>query len=139
MADYAASRLKREQCLAIVVSTHGEGDPPDDAAELHGFLGSRRRPDLCALHFRVLARGDSSYEHFCRTGRDFDERLAAAGATRLADLAECDVDYETVADTWQDSVLDRAVAIIGETGRAPTPARRRFSPRSRRRSRRSCP
>src|SRR5690606_7951545 len=84
MADYPTARLKREQLLAIIVSTHGEGEPPDDAMALHRFVSGRRIPSLATLGYAVLALGDSSYENFCQTGRDFDARLAAAGARRLA-------------------------------------------------------
>jgi sulfite reductase (NADPH) flavoprotein alpha-component len=124
MADYSAKRLKRERFVALVVSTHGEGDPPDDALELHGLLGGRRRPGLSELSFSVLALGDSSYELFCQTGRDFDRHLAAAGACRAAPLAECDVDYEKTAALWQDTVLEQAESLLGADAARQTPALR---------------
>jgi sulfite reductase (NADPH) flavoprotein alpha-component len=121
MADYPTAKLKREQCLAIVVSTHGEGDPPDDAMALHRFLASSRLPSLASLGFCVLALGDSSYENFCQTGREFDARLAAAGAKRLAPLVECDLDYAAAATEWSARVLDEAEALLGrdDSGAAP--------------------
>ena len=105
MADYKKSALKGEQHLLIVVSTHGEGDPPDTALELHDFIHSKRAPSLTGLRYAVLALGDTSYEHFCKTGRDFDERLAALGATRIHDRKDCDVDFETEAAEWMEGVL----------------------------------
>ncbi|HUG99888.1 MAG TPA: assimilatory sulfite reductase (NADPH) flavoprotein subunit [Gammaproteobacteria bacterium] len=121
MADYATARLKREQLLAIIVSTHGEGDPPDDAMELHRFISGRRIPSLASLDYSVLALGDSSYENFCQTGRDFDARLEAAGARRLADLVECDLDYTAQAATWATRVLEEAEAQIGRHEAANVP------------------
>ena len=108
MGDYQAARLKQEKLLLIVVSTHGEGEPPDDAIALFEFLGSRRAKGLGDLRYGVLALGDSSYEHFCQTGRDFDQRLAAAGATRLHDVVECDVDFDEAAAAWSTAALDSA-------------------------------
>lgn len=121
MADYPTARLKREQLLAIIVSTHGEGDPPDDAMELHRFISGRRIPSLASLGYSVLALGDSSYENFCQTGRDFDARLATAGARRLADLVECDLDYTAQAATWATRVLEEAEAQIGRHEAANVP------------------
>ncbi|NKF50741.1 assimilatory sulfite reductase (NADPH) flavoprotein subunit [Shewanella sp. WXL01] len=106
MADYKARALKQETLLLVVVSTHGEGEAPDDAMQLHEFLASKRAPKLDNLHYSVLALGDSSYEFFCQTGKDFDARLAALGAKALTPIVECDVDYEESADAWTDSVLE---------------------------------
>jgi sulfite reductase (NADPH) flavoprotein alpha-component len=121
MADYPTARLKRERLLAIVVSTHGEGDPPDDAMELHRFISGRRLATLESLGYSVLALGDSSYENFCQTGRDFDARLEGAGAKRLAPLVECDLDYTAAADDWAAKVLDEAEKQIGKQAAAGAP------------------
>lgn len=110
MADYKPRALKQETVLLIIVSTHGEGEAPDDAIELHQFLSSKRAPKLDALQYSVLALGDSSYEFFCQTGKDFDSKLALLGAKALAPLVECDVDYEAQAEAWQQSVLDGLMA-----------------------------
>ena len=108
MADYRPAELRRETLLAVVVSTHGEGDPPDDAEMLYEYLCGPKAPKLGSLHYSVLALGDSSYAEFCRTGRDFDERLAALGASRYGERVDCDVDYEGPAARWTDAVLDAA-------------------------------
>ena len=97
MGDYKVRQLKQETILLAVVSTHGEGEAPDDAIELHKFLASKRAPKLENLNYSVLALGDSSYEFFCQTGKDFDDRLSALGAKSLQALVECDVDYESAA------------------------------------------
>jgi sulfite reductase (NADPH) flavoprotein alpha-component len=131
MSDYPTARLKREQLLAIVVSTHGEGDPPDDALQLHRFVSGRRLPDLAALGYFVLALGDSSYENFCQTGRDFDLRLEAAGARRLAPLVECDLDYAEPATAWSTRVLDEAESLIGTHEVSATPRLRVVPPQPR--------
>jgi sulfite reductase (NADPH) flavoprotein alpha-component len=128
MADFPAARLKRERLVAIVVSTHGEGDPPDDAMELHRFLTGRARRGLESLSFTVLALGDSSYENFCQTGREFDAQLEAAGAKRLAPLVECDLDYEAPASAWSTGLLERAAEFLGPQAGSAAPVLRVVPP-----------
>ncbi len=108
MADYQPRQLARERQLLLVVSTHGEGDAPDDAQELHEFLASSRAPDLSGVGYAVLALGDSSYENFCQTGREFDDRLSALGATRLLERVDCDVDFEDPAQGWVMALAQKA-------------------------------
>jgi sulfite reductase (NADPH) flavoprotein alpha-component len=105
MGDYKLPQLKTEKNLLVIVSTHGEGDPPDNTKELHSFLFSKRAPALKQAHYAVLGLGDSSYEFFCKMGNDFDRRLEELGATRLHPRVDCDVDYETMAEAWMDAVL----------------------------------
>lgn len=107
MADFKPNSLKKEQLVTIIVSTHGEGDAPDDAVTLHKFLFGKKAPQLTDLKYSVLALGDSSYEYFCKTGHDFDQQLAALGATRVNDIVECDVDFEQTADTWINSTIEQ--------------------------------
>ncbi|WOT05795.1 assimilatory sulfite reductase (NADPH) flavoprotein subunit [Shewanella youngdeokensis] len=121
MGEYKVRQLKQETLLLLVVSTHGEGDAPDDAIELHKFLASKRAPRLEQLNYSVLALGDSSYEYFCQTGKDFDARLAALGATSLSPIVECDVDYESQAETWQNSVLEAVKPLVQSAGATVVP------------------
>ncbi|MDQ1909708.1 assimilatory sulfite reductase (NADPH) flavoprotein subunit [Paenibacillus sp. GD4] len=114
MSDFKTNQLKKVQQLLIVVSTHGEGEPPDNAISFHEFLNSKRAPQLDGLKFSVLALGDSSYELFCQTGKDFDTRLEALGGTRLYERVDCDVDYDEPAAEWLQGVVNRLKE--GQTG-----------------------
>ncbi|KFI22932.1 assimilatory sulfite reductase (NADPH) flavoprotein subunit [Nitrosococcus oceani] len=105
MGSYKPRQLKRENYLFVIVSTHGEGDPPDNAEAFHEFLHSKKAPKLDGLQFSVLALGDSSYEYFCKTGKDFDTRLEELGGKRFSQRADCDVDYDDAADAWMDGIL----------------------------------
>lgn len=105
MSDYKANNLKKVQNLLIIVSTHGEGDPPDNALSFHEFLHGKRAPKLDDLHFSVLALGDSSYEFFCQTGKEFDSRLEELGGTRLYPRFDCDVDYDEPFSEWLQGIL----------------------------------
>lgn len=104
MSDYKPRQLKNETHLVVVVSTHGEGDAPDDAVELYEFLASKKAPKLPKLKFAVVGLGDTSYEFFCQTGKDFESRLLALGATALVERLDCDVDYESAIADWTVSL-----------------------------------
>jgi sulfite reductase (NADPH) flavoprotein alpha-component len=53
-----------------------------------------------------LSLGDSSYEFFCQTGKDFDERLLELGAKQVAPRVDCDVDYDTECDEWTLRIVE---------------------------------
>ena len=105
MIECRKTHLQGAQNLLVVVSTHGNGDPPERAQPLVELLMSRKAPRLEHLKFAVLALGDSSYEKFCETGRQFDARLEALGAARLHARADCDVDFDTAAEEWIEGVV----------------------------------
>lgn len=112
-SNYPVKDLAKERLLVTVISTQGDGDPPDDARGLMEFLLSRRAPKLEQLSYSVLALGDSSYPKFCETGKQVDERLAALGAKRLLDRVDCDVDYDTLAAGWLERVVNSARDTLG--------------------------
>lgn len=107
MSDFKPKSLKNESLLVVVASTHGEGEPPDDAIELHGFLASKKAPKLDHLRYAVIGLGDTSYEFFCQTAKDFDTRLAALGATSIYERADCDVDYDESVSSWSEGVIGK--------------------------------
>ena len=49
MSDLSARKLAKAQWIALVVSTHGEGDPPDDAVMLLGRMRKPRAPKIEAV------------------------------------------------------------------------------------------
>jgi sulfite reductase (NADPH) flavoprotein alpha-component len=104
MADYKPRKIKDETHLVVFVSTHGEGDAPDDAIELHEFLASKKAPKLPNLRYAVVGLGDTSYEFFCQTGKDFDQRLHNLGATALVERLDCDVDYAEDISKWTEQI-----------------------------------
>jgi len=105
MDAFKPKDLKKVEDLFIVTATHGEGDPPDNAVELHEYIHGRKAPKLNGVRFSVLALGDQTYEFFCQTGKDFDNRLAELGAERIYNRVDCDVDYEEAAEKWMANVI----------------------------------
>lgn len=106
IADYKAKALKSESHVLIVASTNGEGEPPDDALAFHELLHSKKAPKLDHLSYSVLSLGDSSYEFFCQTGKDFDQRFQALGGKQILERVDCDLDYDDEVSTWSSSIID---------------------------------
>jgi sulfite reductase (NADPH) flavoprotein alpha-component len=115
MSDFKPNKVKTVQNLLIIASTHGEGEPPDNAISFHEFLHSKRAPKLDGVNFSVLSLGDSSYEFFCQTGKDFDKRLEELGGIRLYPRFDCDVDYDEPAAEWLEGVIGSLSEVQGES------------------------
>jgi len=122
MARYKPRRLREEQDLLVIVSTHGEGDPPQPALDFFEFVEGPKAPKLPELRYSILALGDSTYEHYCEAGRRLDRRLEALGATRLVERVECDVDYDETAAQWRAEALALLVAQAGAGCEVSAPA-----------------
>ncbi|HRQ65176.1 MAG TPA: assimilatory sulfite reductase (NADPH) flavoprotein subunit [Xanthomonadaceae bacterium] len=105
---YPLRELAAERLLYVVISTQGDGDPPEDALAFVEHLAGRRAPKLPQLAYAVLGLGDSSYPQFCVVGRRLDERLAELGATRLFERGDADLDIDAVAEPWLDRALSEA-------------------------------
>ncbi|MGY3941773.1 assimilatory sulfite reductase (NADPH) flavoprotein subunit [Aeromonas tecta] len=118
MADYKPKQLKKESHLLVVVSTYGEGEPPESAVDLFEQLKKGKIGKLEGLKFAVLGLGDSSYEFFCQTGKDFDGFFAKAGAERIHELASLDVDYQEAAKVWSEQAVKAIAATLAASGSA---------------------
>ncbi|MGC4252179.1 MAG: flavodoxin domain-containing protein, partial [Sphingobium sp.] len=119
MADYKVRQLGQEQDLLVIVSTYGEGDPPQPATGFFEFAEGRKAPKLEGARFAVLALGDSTYEYFCQAGKRLDQRFEELGAQRIAPRVDCDVDYEEPAEAWIKAIVAQ---LASEAEAAPGPA-----------------
>ena len=99
--------------VLIVCSTWGEGEQPDNAEALWVAANADGAPSLSQTHFSVCALGDTSYELFCESGKEWDKRFEELGATRLVDRVDCDVDYEPIAAAWAVDSLAAMAAVDG--------------------------
>lgn len=101
--------------LLFVVSTHGEGDPPDAALD---FVRRHLRPGtqvpLAPLRYGLLALGDRDYRHFCGFGRLLDEWLQTHGAHPLFPRIEVHRSDPASLAAWQ-------ARLAGLTGAARSP------------------
>ncbi|NOQ36497.1 MAG: assimilatory sulfite reductase (NADPH) flavoprotein subunit [Methylococcaceae bacterium] len=124
MSDFEPSSIANEEILFIIVSTHGEGEPPIAAEKLHGYLEKGEAASLDKLKYAVFALGDSSYEFFCKTGKDFDDFLEKAGAARLLDRVDADIDFEEPAEAWIESLLESYQVLAGAVSSVESTAKK---------------
>src|SRR5690606_37356972 len=96
--------------VAVITSTYGDGEPPDNAQGFWNSLRSDEAPGLQNLKYAVLALGDTNYPAFCEFGKQCDARLQQLGAVPLHPRVDCDVDYDVPALSWRESVLQALAA-----------------------------
>lgn len=111
MQEFSYDKLSEIKNLLISVSTHGEGDPPVQAEDFYEYLHSNSF-DMKDLNYSVLALGDSSYKHFCKTGNDFDKRFEALGGSKTFETVECDIDFEEHAKSWVKGAVDEFAKVL---------------------------
>ena len=114
LEGYTPASLAAERYALLIASTYGEGDPPDAVQPFYNQLCMEHFPRFENLSFSVLALGDSNYEHFCKFGRDLDEKLASLGAFRMCERVDCDVDPDEPFARWK-SLLFKSIEEIVAT------------------------
>ncbi len=113
--QYPLDKIDKEEFLIVIMSTQGEGDPPQNAIKFYDNL-SNSSVDLSKTKYTVLGLGDSSYPLFCKAGEVIDEQLERLGAKRAVQLQKADVDFAEVADHWFNEILktlqDQGIASV---------------------------
>ncbi|WP_238784981.1 diflavin oxidoreductase [Blattabacterium cuenoti] len=104
--QYCLKDLEKEDYFFIIMSTHGEGEPPSSAKSFFNFIHNNKNIFLKNMKYSVLALGDKSYTYFCKAGEDVDKRLHDTGAIRIVSLHKCDVDYENQAYKWFSKIIN---------------------------------
>ena len=117
MYDYDFTELSGEENVAVIVSTHGEGEVPEMAKDFYDYITGDQATTLENVSFSVLALGDKTYKHFCKTGEDIYMAMKDLGAFSLIGLEKCDVDYEQQAEIWMNNFL---MNITPSTGMSET-------------------
>ena len=105
--DIEMNNLSKMKNVAIITSTYGEGEMPDNAQLFWNALSSNTAPQLNNMNYSVLALGDTGYEEFCHAGKLLDTRLEQLGAKRIIKRIDCDVDFEDLAEKWINSVVPK--------------------------------
>jgi len=104
MADIQPADLAKIENLLVIISTWGDGEPPETATSFYKAFMSESLT-LPKLRFSVCALGDTSYEQFCKMGKDFDAKLESFGGQRIHPRVDCDLQYEKPHRAWLEGAL----------------------------------
>ncbi len=108
--DHIDEQTLRDSRQALfVVSTYGEGGPPDNGVAFARRYLSQRDDALSTLQYGVLALGNSHYPEFCGFGSKMFQALQERGARPLFDMIRMDRDDPAALRYWQE----RLVALLG--------------------------
>lgn len=105
LEGYPSVELASKKNAVLIVSTYGEGDPPDNVQPFYEQLCLQQLPYLGNLSYAVFALGDSHYEHFCQFGKDLDAKLKSLGAIRICPRVDSDVDLDQPFAAFKSSLL----------------------------------
>ena len=104
MDDMALPELAAARDVLVITSTFGDGGPPDNGAGFWDRIYSADAPALDGIRYAVLGIGDRAYDNFCGHAKAIDGRLAALGATRMLERAECEAYDDEPMDRWAEQV-----------------------------------
>ena len=104
--QYRPTDLPKEEYFLTIISTQGDGEPPDAAKKFYDHI-HQNGFKLDKLKYGVLALGDTAYPLFCKTGEDVDVQLNKLGGERFVSLQKCDIDYQSDAENWFSDVLQK--------------------------------
>jgi len=106
MEDASLGDLSTSKRLIVICSTWGEGDQPVNAQDLYDSVEESEEGSMEGVNFAVLALGDTAFEFFCESGKEWDEILQKKGGNRVNERIDCDLDYEDYARDWIRATLD---------------------------------
>ncbi|MEP6683864.1 MAG: flavodoxin domain-containing protein [Parafilimonas sp.] len=118
--QYNADNLKKESLVFIVMSTHGDGEPPAAAKRFYDHL-YKKSHDFSNLKYAVLALGDSSYPLFCKAGEDVDLKFKEFGAIQVLPIEKSDLDIYAVSDAWINNVVNNLPTVANALLPKPQP------------------
>ena len=106
MEDVSAEDLASSKRLIVSVSTWGEGEQPDNAQGLYDEVEGSEGGSMEGVNYAVLALGDTAFELFCESGKEWDKILEEKGGTRANKRIDCDTDYYDYVEDWIQSTLE---------------------------------
>ena len=107
MEDVTTDIIKNVEKLMVICSTWGEGEQPVNAQDLYDAVEELEDNSLDGLNFAVLALGDTAFEFFCESGKEWDNVLEQKGGVRIIDRIDCDTDYDDYAEDWIKESLEK--------------------------------
>ena len=116
MDEVTVSDIISQTRILICCSTWGDGEQPDNAEDLWEAANSADITSLNNINFSVLALGDSSYDLFCESGKEWDNWFETKGANRIHPRVDCDVDFEEPAKMWMEQSIQKMSELNVESG-----------------------
>lgn len=109
LSQHDKYNLERERApVVFVVSTTGDGEPPDTALKFFKNIKKKTLPTdhYAHLNYAILALGDTNYANFCNCGKTIDSRLQALGGKHFYATGHADdgVGLELVVDPWLEGL-----------------------------------
>jgi len=105
MEDIEPHDISSSKRLIVVCSTWGEGEQPVNAQDLYDAVEETEEGSMEGVNFAVLALGDTAFELFCESGKEWDTILEEKGGNRVNDRIDCDTDYDDYAEEWLEATL----------------------------------
>ena len=105
MEDIEPDEISSSKRLIVVCSTWGEGEQPVNAQDLYDAVEETEEGSMEGVNFAVLALGDTAFELFCESGKEWDTILEEKGGNRVNDRIDCDTDYDDYAEEWLEATL----------------------------------
>lgn len=99
--------LRQASCILAVVSTWGDGEPPDDAVPFFEALRESEAMNLPGTPIAILGLGDSGYDIFCGCGKELEREIIRHGGKPFLPRVDCDVEYDDEVEKW---IADLVVA-----------------------------
>ena len=112
MEDVTVDMLQECKRLIVVCSTWGDGEQPVNAQDLYDSTMEMTDGSLSDLKFAVLALGDTAFDLFCESGKEWDTVLENKGGTRINERIDCDTDYDDYAEDWFEKTLEKFQATL---------------------------
>ena len=85
MEDITPEDLSRSKRLLVICSTWGEGEQPVNAQDLYDAVSDSADESMEGVNFAVLALGDTAFEFFCESGKEWDTILEKKGGNKIND------------------------------------------------------
>lgn len=130
MDDYPLEDLPSEEHIAMITSTAGQGEFPQNGRAFWNSVKENGELDLSLVKFAVFALGDSHYWprkedkiFYNKPGKDLDTRIAFLGGKRLTDVGlgdDQDPDsFQTGYSQWEPKLwqalgVDKVEGIVEE-------------------------
>ena len=97
------AQVSKGKVIGFIVSTYGEGDPPDNAVALLEQLQlfSNSGKSLSRLRYFICGLGNSKYQYFNKFADVVDESLRLSGAERSSHVGKLDAAKDSYLD-WNN-------------------------------------